>query len=1629
MFAFLFLTFFEDKKYCLVQSTRFKGECKGYTDIVVLDRFDQYTFQPSISGHIEIFVHSSIRSYENIEFTHKQVNQKSYHFSGSSFTFVYKENDLSMKAMHFDSATKIIFYGTKQSTFIIEDYSNEGEIEFRDKIKRNLITIKNFSILNTFRTSMVAFPIYDELFENPTFKLEVLLEENDVVEITNDGILASEIFINTKKFKSILFRAKTNLRLTKSAPDPVYMYEMPSIEFSSPDAFIVFNPIWGAAPVTTSKPGTIKATKSIIIDFENIEDITLPLFKIESPKISKRPHKYGGNFCFYTSKMPENKNCACVKYNPGTPITYPIPATLKIANFLIYDTATTQATIDALYFAGRSISIVGADLITKVAIDLSRAGPAHLFLENMDLELIGSELKIQNLTIGPNVYIDFKEEQPIFDVTTLECIGTTDFFQYCKFHCHNLIIPSDNFNLIDELDDDQVDNILVTFKEGHQIKELVFRQNIFQIQVAGNVYRIPNQQLYKLSFILPFQQNVEIKIKSILPYEYKLEYFPRITYLNDSSVNYYFDESWEDSNIGIKSKRGDFFHPTKINYINSKSSIKKLLEIFDLKEYMHSDRTYSSGYCISDDASQCGPDHQVIPNSDKVLSRIFLPDPYGDCVIKVVSPNVILDMHCFSGINVRLYSSTKRSITLLFRPNVIIPKLEIDTLTANFRTVEKMDSIIIGTLISDTSEIQTASMNTPLDIHNLMKILAFAYINIVPYLTPSTTRKIELVSSDEYPPISNLIVCPDHFVFEMTSKYSVIANFSMFSSISYIHASQKATKITIAPSNRFGAFLSKMPDLEFLSLSTYISFSEDWFELNPIVSSKGHITTRHLYPAKVFTPRNIIPDIFIFDQKPIINFFSDSSICLYKSSEKICPDSYIPYKYTSKKITMKMLDTYTKQLTLFIADSTPSDMPTIDEDVASLDKLTITARWPQFIAIHAEKVIKTLNLINTSIYVFSETNIPVYNLSMIGVSNIYSDTMNISHATLSLDCYKNIYSKLKPTTEIIILDDNMSTIFFGNDIVYINEIPIEYTYYDTISITILHTVIFSPHGTSYMCRKPLNLDFAGNDPSVTFDAAWEMVPSANQTNAILISDVPIKIFGVLHDGFKFEKEYLNSAAKICVFGQRDNCPSGYTKLQYTGRPLIVDNSIHQMELLIMPEKIMIDGENLMANSLKLVSDNQKTVEITRMKMIPDFLELENISLIVQEGFRVNSIKSRGSSKLNIGFDVSKIDLDWYSRNFLNEFQNNDINNLTVEIPNSIQNIEVFTDHYVVHENNDFVEFKTNHIKSIIFIVAANYLNMSTRTTVVELIPSIIMKQGTIYFDGKWDNTKSDTHGFIRGMSEVVIDEIFPDFIYELDPTITLTMLSQDICLFSDLISSEQCPRGAKQVKYSENTIDVYAMPTVWFYICDTTPVTPLRVKSRIKFEQIEMFALSTIQDVILDVSDVNNLILNGMNLCFSNNPKLNSLKLVTSDIINTSSVKVDKMNCCGVSPVLASKNIEFKSLTITTTKMISFIVSSDRITAVDAYENVTFSHKEFDLVVTGKFAMKLAENSQKALLPNKIFMESNSSLIVDQKFDSVDAEKVPVSGDKNSVIASETGSIPQIFEIDDSVKTKPARAI
>ncbi|EAY18656.1 hypothetical protein TVAG_062610 [Trichomonas vaginalis G3] len=1534
-----------------------------------------------------------------------------------------------MKSLIFDSPTKVIFYGSRQSSFIIENYCNDGDIEFRDRVKKNLITIKNFTITNVFRTSMVTFPIYEELFVNPSFKLEVVLEENDVIEFANEGIYASEIFINTMKFKSILFKAKSTVRLTKSAPIPIFMQEIPSIEFSSPDAFITFNPIWGAAPVTTVGPGTIRAENSITIDFENIEDITPSIYKIYARHITKNTTKYNGKFCFYNVNIPENKDCAFVKYNLGGPITYPIPNTLKLANFLIYDTYPTQAQIDAAYFAGRTISIVGADFITKISVDLSHGGPAHMFLENADIELIGSELSIQNLTLGKKVKLNFKDENlPVFNVSTLECMEPTDFFQDCRFHCHNLIIPSNNFNLIDDLDDDQVDYTYVNFKEGHQIKELVFRQNSFQIQFAGKAFRIPNQQLLKLSFVLPYQQNQEIKIRAVLPYEYKLEFFPKIIYLNESSVNYDFDESWEDNNIGVKSGRGDFFHPTKINYIHSKSSITKLLEIFDLKEYIHSDRIHSSGYCISDDPSQCGQDQQVIPNSDKVLSRIFLPDPYGDCTIKVVSPNVILDMHCFGGINVKLYSQSSNTITLLFRPNVIIPKLEIYYLTTNFRTVDEMDSIIIGTLISDTSEIQTAGMNKPIDVHNLMKILATAYFNLVSFLTPSTTRRIELVSSDDSKPISNIIVCPDHFVFEMTSQYTVIANFSMFASITYIHASQKATKITIAPTNRFGVFLPKMPDLEFLSLSTYISFSEDWFELNPVVSSKGHITTRHAYPAQVFTPRNVIPDIFIFDQEPIVSFFSDSSYCLYKSNPKSCPDSYIPFKYSSKKISMKVLESYTKQLTIFIADSTPSDMPTIDEDVASLDKLTITAKYTQFVAIHAEKVIKTLNLINTNIYVFSQTNIPVYNLSMIGSSTILSDTMNISHATLSLECYKNIQDKLRPTTDIIILDENMSTIYFRNDVIYINEIPIYYTYYDHISLTILHTVIFAPYGSNYICSKPLNIDFAGNDPSVTFDSSWETIPTANRTNANMTSDVPIKIFGVVHDGFQFSKEYINSAAKICVHGRHDSCPSGYTKLQYNNKPLVLDSSIKQMELLIMPEKVIIDGESFSLFSLKLLANSVKTIEIIKTKSVLEYIELENITLNINDMFRVNHVRAKGISKISKGFDLTSFELNYESKDILDSFNDNYINNLTLNLPLDVEGIEVFEKYYIFHEkNNEKTKFDTRKIRSIYLLVSSYYLNMSTHSDTASLIPSISMKQGIVFFDGKWINVRSESHGFLKGMTEVVIYDTFPELIYDIDPTITQTVMSQDICLFSDSMSSESCPRGARQVKYSENSVEIFALNSVWFYICDTNPVSPLRIKSRIKFSQVEMFALVTIQDVILDCQ-TEKLILNGINLCYTKSDNvLEMLKLVSSDIINTTSITTNQLVVCGISQTLDI--IKSNKFTFLTNQIKKLIFDNENVTAVDPFENTTFKNRDFELVVTENVKVQCDDGVSKPNLPSSIELQKDSTLfIVSSSFSSVNREeKVIVKGNGN--LLTEESSLPDFFDVEEQVKVKTKQTI
>ena len=48
---------------------------------------------------------------------------------------------------------------------------------------------------------------------------------------------------------------------------------------------------------------------------------------------------------------------------------------------------------------------------------------------------------------------------------------------------------------------------------------------------------------------------------NFFPENYKMKYFPNILYLKDSSVNYNFDESWEENNVHVEGKKGDFFHP------------------------------------------------------------------------------------------------------------------------------------------------------------------------------------------------------------------------------------------------------------------------------------------------------------------------------------------------------------------------------------------------------------------------------------------------------------------------------------------------------------------------------------------------------------------------------------------------------------------------------------------------------------------------------------------------------------------------------------------------------------------------------------------------------------------------------------------------------------------------------------------------------------------------------------------------------------------------------------------------------------------------------------------------------------------------------------------------------------
>ena len=1602
MFFLFLLTFYEDKRYCLVSDPRQKAGCKGYSDMIISSKMMTYTFTPSSNGMVEIFVHQSIQEYDHIEFTSKQLSKNSFHFTGNPFLFVFKENELIMNTLLFEANSMHMFmYCTPKSTFCIDTFKCFGELEFRDKVKKNLITIDNFTIKTLFQTSIIYFNSYDQLLSNPSCTLEIILEEKDKIGFDINSMLVSDIAVDINKYQHIILAAKKELMFNKITPLPITIPKMPDIIFDSNNALITFNSVWGVSPVITFQKGEIIAKTNLTIDFENIDDVTLNLYNIKAKNINRNLNKYGGNYCLFNSNLPNNDNCAFVRYVPGKAINYPLPSSLQSANFYIYDTFPNTAVIDANAYGGKSLNIIGSDMITKVAIDLSKGGPSCLSVEHCDLELRGSTLILENFTMKSDVILTFSEELPVFNITNFMCDCDTDFLDDCVFHCNNLILNSDRISLIDEFPENSVDYIIVYFLEKHQITELSFRVNTFQIQFQNIVFRTTNEQLEKMLFVLPYQQNREIRVKNFFPENYKMKYFPHILYLNDSSVNYNFDESWEENNVHVESKRGAFFHPTKNNYIHTKSDIKKLLEIFDLCNYVHSSKIYSTGYCISDDSSQCGPDQQVVPNSDKILSRIFLPDPYGDCMIKIVSSDVILDMHCFSGINVHLYSTSKKSITLLFRPNVIIPRLEITSLTTKFRTVDEMDLIIIGTLISDTSDIQTTDMNTPLEIRNLMRILAFAYINIVPFLTPSTTRRIELVSSDDYPPISSLIVGPDHFVFEMTSKYSVIANFSMFSTITYIHASQKSTKITIIPHNRFRSYLPKMPDFEFLSTSTYISFSEDWFELNPIVVHKGHVSTRHSYPAKIFTPRSVIPDIFIFDEKPIINFFSDRSICLYRTDESLCPKAYSPFKYTSRKISMKLLELYTRQLTLYVVESDQYDMPTIDEDVASLDKLTLISADTQYVAIHAEKVIKTLNLINTSVYIFSQANLPIYNLSMTGISNIISDTLDIHHATVTVECFNNAKEKFVQSTHVVIMDDLISTVFFGDDVVSINNIVINHTLYDYISITFLHTVIFSPLNKTYNSIKPILLDFTGNDPSVTFDKAWKQIPDSEQPNAIMRSDVSIKIFGVPHNGFYFEKEYTSSAAKMCVMGKKDVCPGGYTHITYTGEPLFLDDQIMQMELYIIPKTVVIHGESISRKRLKLFSNTPKTVKFTYCFTPPDLIDLENITLETDVNFTLDNLILRSLSSVSGGYDVQNLDIDWISRSALEKFKNNNIVNCTVKMPNEFDKMEMAPESYMIWIGNISYVFDYYNMKNIYFRTNSQFVNMSTSSeiTMIKAVPSIIMNQGIIYFDGKWENVKCRTTGILKGMTEVIIDEIFPEHIFIIDPTITISILAQDVCLFNDLISSESCPKGAKQIKYSEYSIELFALPDVWVYVTDTTENTPLRIRSRCSYISFELYALGTMQDVVFSVQDVQHIAFSGITVIFSKESHYQSIRSDCAEIGEGSShVIVDSLSMTGATNFLEMNELEAKNIEIVSSRFLAIYFSDSTTIFTDEFDNISSRIPPFSLIVNSPLTLDLAPINDKNLgrhliLPTQIILKDGAELNIENKLSSAQTDK------------------------------------
>ena len=74
------------------------------------------------------------------------------------------------------------------------------------------------------------------------------------------------------------------------------------------------------------------------------------------------------------------------------------------------------------------------------------------------------------------------------------CDCDTDFLDDCVFHCNNLILNSDRISLIDEFPENSVDYIIVYFLEKHQITELSFRVNTFQIQFQNIVFRTTNEQ-------------------------------------------------------------------------------------------------------------------------------------------------------------------------------------------------------------------------------------------------------------------------------------------------------------------------------------------------------------------------------------------------------------------------------------------------------------------------------------------------------------------------------------------------------------------------------------------------------------------------------------------------------------------------------------------------------------------------------------------------------------------------------------------------------------------------------------------------------------------------------------------------------------------------------------------------------------------------------------------------------------------------------------------------------------------------------------------------------------------------------------------------------------------------------